>query len=47
LKTQSNLQDVFFGIKGKMFLPSSNVVTSLEMNACFTSLSLEGVGMNG
>jgi hypothetical protein len=47
LKTQSNLQDTFFGIKGKTFLPISNVITNLEMNACFTSLSLEGVGMNG
>jgi hypothetical protein len=47
LKTQSNLQNTFFGIKGKTFLPISNVITSLEMNACLISLSLEGVGISG
>jgi hypothetical protein len=47
LETLGNLQEAPFGVRGEVFVPSSDVLTKVSRSGTsFTSSSFEGVGVN-
>jgi hypothetical protein len=47
LENPSNLQETLFGVKGKVFVPSSRVLTKvLGSGTSLTSSSFESVGVD-